>query len=80
MSPAQCEKGDKIFLYTDGIIEMTNSEDQMFGEERLQQWLLTHSHLSVNEILDQVYSHILQYSGQSKFNDDITLVGLEISG
>ncbi|MGK0289754.1 MAG: serine phosphatase RsbU (regulator of sigma subunit) [bacterium] len=76
----QLNKGDKIFLYTDGIIEMTDFEDQMFGEERLQQWLLANSHLSVSELLDQVYSHILQYSGKSKFNDDITLVGLEIGG
>ncbi|MBQ1398051.1 MAG: SpoIIE family protein phosphatase [Clostridia bacterium] len=32
--PAFTKKGDKVFLYTDGVPETTNSDNQMFAMER----------------------------------------------
>ena len=70
--------GDKVFIYTDGIIEITGRNDQPFGQRNFQKLLLELCHLSVEEWLEAVYAHVLSYSGSLTFNDDIALLGLEI--
>ncbi len=73
------QQGDKVFLFTDGIVEMTNHQEEMFGEERLESFLLDNSQLAINVLLDEVYYYVLSFSQKLAFNDDITLVAFEIT-
>ena len=70
--------GDKVFLYTDGILEIENETKGIFGHLRLEKKLIEIASLPIKELLDTIYECALQYSGKSNFNDDVTLVGLEI--
>lgn len=72
------QPGDKVFLYTDGLIESKNAFGEMFGQHRLERFLQQHTHLPIKELLEAVYAHALEYSEYSKFDDDITLIGLEL--
>ncbi len=71
--------GDKLFLYTDGIAEIRNVSREIFGYNRLTEYLSEHCHVPLKELLENVCDHVLEYSEQSEFEDDITLVGLEVT-
>lgn len=71
------QRGDKIILYTDGVIEFRNSEGEFYGSERLYKLLETNKHLTVNDI-NQVVSTSLQEFGKGKaFQDDVSIIGIE---
>ncbi|MGK5092806.1 SpoIIE family protein phosphatase [Deltaproteobacteria bacterium TL4] len=73
--------GDKVLMYTDGILETTNPHGEMFGKKRLKEALKAHSDLPMAELIETLYLRILTHMGnpQMKLNDDITLVGFEIN-
>ena len=43
------QPGDRLFLYTDGVVESTNSYNEIYGEERLKQFLDKHVNLNSKE-------------------------------
>lgn len=66
------EKEDKLYFYSDGVIEAKNSEGELFGEDRLKNILLTSNNNRFDEVLNQL--HI--FAGKNNQNDDITLIEL----
>lgn len=74
------ESGNKLFFYTDGIIEMMNSRKEMFGEERLLELLLNDSSEPA-QILDSMVGSACSFAGLAdvtEIADDITMALLEI--
>ena len=70
---AQLEAGDRLILYTDGLTEAMNAEEQEFGERRLEELGKRNSALSAAELLEVIRKEVSGYSGGS-FQDDFTLV------
>jgi sigma-B regulation protein RsbU (phosphoserine phosphatase) len=66
------QPGDRIFLYTDGLLEATNIHQEEFGPSRLQALVRATGNLSGIEAADQVISSILEWSVAQ--NDDLTVV------
>ncbi len=70
--------GDDLVLYTDGITEAANVEDEMFGEERLEALLIEHRHRSAREIEEHVYSGVRDFVGTAAQSDDLTMVVVKL--
>jgi len=66
--------GDDLVLYTDGITEAANLDDEMYGEERLEQQLIEHRHATAREIEERVYSSIKDFAAGASQTDDLTMV------
>ncbi len=64
--------GDRLFLYTDGIVEARNREDIEFGQERLRDLLEQTVHLSTSQVADLVISTIQSWSKVQE--DDMTIL------
>lgn len=66
------DRGDKIFLWSDGILEAANTEGQMFGEERIHEVIrATSEHSEIfSELLKAVHTH----TGKVEQEDDYTMV------
>lgn len=73
----QFSSGDKLLLYTDGLIEVHNTEGEMFGFNGLENFLIDQSHLEISDLIEAVFQHISSFS-DSNFGDDITALGMEI--
>ncbi len=71
------EPGDKIFQYTDGVTEATDSQNQLYGMERLQNVLLKCKDKTPQEILPAVKEDIDKFVGEAPQFDDITMLCLE---
>ncbi len=71
------EPGDEIFLYTDGVVEATNAEEQLYGDERLRDFLNGLPEESAKEVCTDVWDDVDRfYDGAPQF-DDITELSLK---
>lgn len=73
-------KGDKIFFYTDGVTEFQNHKDEFYGDDRLIAVLKENKDKNIRDIIDSVISSIKDFGGNTAFQDDISLVGIEYNG
>lgn len=78
-SGAQCEfaPGDVFLGYTDGLIEAANAGGELFGEERIRDFLARSRGCPGAEIGDRLIREIQAYSGRTIFEDDVCLVVIE---
>ncbi len=72
----QLGEGDKIFQYTDGITEAINSNNELFGMERLEMSLNKVKDLDAKSIIDSVKADIDAFAGDVPQFDDITMLCL----
>ena len=73
--------GDTLFLYTDGVTEAMNTEEQLYGEERLQDFLNhTETTAAVKDLIQAVQNDIAAYENGAEQFDDITMLGLRYTG
>ena len=72
-------KGDKIFLYTDGVVEATNSNNELFKEERMIDALNKHKNKAPKEILKAVKKAVDEFVGDAPQFDDITMLCVELN-
>lgn len=73
----QLQAGDGIVLYTDGITEARNTQNELYGIERLCQVVSQNWHLTAQEIQPVIIADVKQYIGTQKVYDDITLLVLK---
>jgi len=72
--------GDVIFLYTDGVTEAMNPEDELFSERRLKECLSKLTDKSVVEIVEKVRDEIKLFVRDREQSDDITMLALKFRG
>ncbi len=73
------ESGDILVMYTDGIVEAQNENEELFGMERFQGLIRDHHNKSSSEIIDITLEETRMYQGRRHFNDDVTMVVVKIS-
>jgi serine phosphatase RsbU (regulator of sigma subunit) len=72
--------GDRFLLYTDGIIEATNTAGDLFGWSRFKEFIASHANQSAGSFADGLIRHIAGWSGKrldDALDDDLTLVVAE---
>ena len=74
------QRGDMIFLYTDGVTETMNEAGELYSEERLLEILNRQSQKDVRDILAAVRQDVSTYAGNAEQSDDITMMGLKYCG
>ena len=74
------EPGDEIYLYTDGVTEAMNSENELYGEERLLKALNSRDFDTIEELCKFVKSDVDSFVGEAPQFDDITMVALRYNG
>ncbi len=69
--------GDKIFLYTDGVPEATNSNNELYGMERLNKILNSVQNENAETILAKVKENVNDFVGEADQFDDLTMLCIE---
>ena len=72
--------GDTMFLYTDGITEAMNVDDEEFTEARLEAVLAEGHGLSVDSVLENVTGAVVNFAAGAEQSDDITCIVLRYDG
>ena len=76
----QLKKGDKIFVYTDGVPEASSEEKAMFGTDRMLEALNRNADLCPKELLKTVRESVDSFVGGAEQFDDLTMLCLEYKG
>ncbi|MDR1134064.1 MAG: SpoIIE family protein phosphatase [Synergistaceae bacterium] len=74
------DKGDILFLYTDGVTEAADSGGELFGETRLREKLNALSGPSAKDLVCAVNAEIDAFAGGAEQSDDITMLAVEWRG
>ena len=72
------KNGDKLFIYTDGIVEYQNDKEEFYGDDRFYNSLKTQKAESVTNMIDQCINSLMEFGNNTNPQDDITLLGLEL--
>lgn len=74
----QLNEGDILFVYTDGVAEATDNDNQLYGAERMLEALNRRADAGPKELLEEVKSDIDGFVGEAMQFDDITMMALKI--
>ena len=69
--------GDRLFLYTDGVPEATDSDNKLYGEDRLLSFMNENSNVSATSLLPALKANIDEFVGEAPQFDDITMLMLD---
>ena len=66
--------GDRLFLYTDGVTEATNENNELYGEDRLLSFMNKNLELNQTKLLPKLKKDIDKFVGEAPQFDDITML------
>ena len=69
--------GDELLLYTDGVNEAFNVNEEEYGNDRLEGFLTTHSNLHPRELVGELRKSVSAWAEGTEQSDDITIMSLE---
>jgi phosphoserine phosphatase RsbU/P len=72
----QLDPGDCLLLYTDGVTEAFNFQDQMYGELRLNKTLLEAIGKSAGDVLSILKADLEDFRGNAPLSDDTTILAI----
>ena len=71
------EKGDVLFLYTDGVTEAMNTRQEFYGDERLEEVLKTEKTSCHRTMVSKVSKSLSSFAEATEQSDDITMVSVQ---
>jgi phosphoserine phosphatase RsbU/P len=75
------EAGDRLLVYTDGLVEAVNARGEAFGEAQLADFIATHQDLAAEQFAERLLDKVLGWpeNGSTRAQaDDITVVVIDI--
>lgn len=72
----QLNEGDTIFLYTDGVPEATNIQNELYGMERMVKKLNQCKESYPKEQIEAVLADVMEFTGEAEQFDDVTMLGV----
>jgi phosphoserine phosphatase RsbU/P len=77
----QLRPGDRLYMYSDGVMEQTDANDlEQFGLPRIRDLLTTHNHVPADQVLTDVVAELYRFAGSENFTDDVSLLVVEWLG
>jgi serine phosphatase RsbU (regulator of sigma subunit) len=74
ISESELHPGDTLVLYTDGMTEAENQDEEEFGEERLEAVCVEHRGRSAEEMAEALHEELERFVDGVPFADDRTMV------
>jgi serine phosphatase RsbU (regulator of sigma subunit) len=74
----QLAAGDLLFFYTDGVVEMENETDDMFGSDRLESLVSSSAGAHADQVLIRIEKAISEFRGRRDLYDDATMMAVTV--
>ena len=72
--------GDVFLFFSDGILDATSSQGEMFGRHRLEKIARTNAHRGAEELVDAIFRAVSSHAEGVEAFDDQTIVALKVKG
>ena len=76
----ELQPGDAIYLYTDGVTEATDLNNELYGDDRLHAVLEKNKEADTKTICDVIKADVDKFVGEAPQFDDITMLALKYNG
>ena len=70
--------GDRLLLYTDGLIEASGPGGECFEQSRLEATLAEGAGLDALRFSDRLFERLQEWHGAGPFDDDVTFVVVDV--
>lgn len=70
--------GDRVYLYSDGLLEAMNPAGEVFGRERITMVIEDSRSNSIDESPDALIAAATAWQGGEAFTDDVSLLALSV--
>ena len=70
--------GDIVCAFTDGVVEVENSAGDEFGEQAIIDLIVANAELSAADLSNRLYKKIKDFSHNTKFRDDFTVLIVKV--
>ncbi len=74
--PVRFEPGDKLFVYTDGLLEATNPSEEQFGAERIEAAIAATRGMDIRASCESIIAAYREFTLGTETHDDLTLLGI----
>ena len=74
------EPGQELFLYTDGVPEATNAQNELYGTERMMKILNSNPSMDPQALLEEVKADVDRFVGSAPQFDDLTMLCVRFNG
>jgi len=71
------ETGDKVILYTDGIVEAMNEQKEIYGFDRLLDVVKNSQTMTAETLLEEIKRQVNEFAGNTAQHDDITIIVIQ---
>jgi phosphoserine phosphatase RsbU/P len=75
----QMAVGDRLYLYSDGVLEAMAPSGDLLGDARLQEVVVRGRFVPLRESIDSLVEEIERWRGSASAQDDISIVAVEFS-
>jgi sigma-B regulation protein RsbU (phosphoserine phosphatase) len=72
--------GEALLLYTDGVPEAVDRNEEFYSEARLEEFLAGHAALGVEKVVSQLHAEVQSFAAGMAQADDITVMALRYHG
>ena len=79
-SEAAITPGDLVMLFTDGLYEVQDQNEELYSQERLMADVKNLLKKPAGQLFDKLLETVRDFSVDHKFDDDVCLVGMEYTG
>ena len=69
-------KGFELLLYTDGLNEAENKEQDQYGDERIISFISSHATSSSRDLIEMIKADVEQFRNGAEPNDDLTMLAI----
>ncbi|HUV14823.1 MAG TPA: SpoIIE family protein phosphatase [Acidobacteriota bacterium] len=71
--------GDRVFLYTDGVVEAEDEQENMYGTEELAAKVLKGSAQSLDDCAESIMESVRAWAGSRGLMDDVSILAFELA-
>lgn len=79
-SELQLGPDDLLVLFTDGVSEALNAKGEMYGEERLIEYVRANRSLPCEKLVDSLVHEVHSFAGSTVLEDDYTVLAIRKQG
>ena len=72
------QRGDRLYLHSDGVTEEVNAQDEEFGNERLLSAIAEGQALGLQETVESLVQKVLAWRGEEHLSDDLSILAVSV--
>lgn len=71
--------GDRLVMYTDGVIEARNEHRELYDSDRLKEMIIANKDKDLRDFVTIIYDDILKFKNNAPDDDDIAMLAIDMN-